>query len=1135
MSNIKPSSEEESFEYSDSAFDEDFKFDFSYNDEIDEEDTTDYLTPTTLPEDAIKDCDQVVDIEFPSLESISKDNPIEMSPIYFDKYKLTPQFVVDLTDNNSVSCYLNCEEKIILDASLYIPSLGKVSFNRYCSFGKSSNSQKLSPALFSASEVPTEPIPKSYFSFHKTPMEKYCRQYFNCIGLSNSGMTCYLNSLIQCLFYLKPFREIIFNCNTSLAKKSEIANAMRVLFTRMQISYLPVSTRDLTTAFGWNSIDFLFQQHDVQELTRLLLSRLDDVTKNQASSLFKGKNEVTIVTSQSLQSHFEEFSDLSLTVNGISTLEESLSKYYEPDKLTGDNQYQLEDGTKCDAEVRTTVTESPTILSLHLRRFEYSKEMFKVYSRFEYKEELVFNGEEYELLSIITHNGSVRGGHYNAFVKINGLWTNFDDESVRHCEPYEALDQNFGNGEKSQFTAYVLFYGKKGVNDIEEPEPPQDVIESERERLSKTWITICYDSIENSKEIQVKKDLDSKSFIQELSKKTGIPEEKIVVRSIEDNFASTVLQEPVPNPGLHFYIDDSPLLPIWVQFWIPNHEIIDLGTFHITSNEGTARQIGQEVLQKVGMIQPEEENSMDKYKLNYFYILDHNFTPIDNSADEPIDQSCCLLFQFTPESATNETIDLFKNNLIQKKKDKIFTDSTKLEESNLPKYESHLNLLDDEIHINTVNDFYDYMIDTFDIDFYPFDDPENEEKKITLSLSKHLSFDQLKKCISRKISNDDELIDINRIQIYLPDKFFKGSDHNNLNSEIFKTIETIYDNYDVLFYEVLDEDMRFFQRADVTVVDSKGERVQRIPALFPRGQRNTIGDLRKKLTEIIGNSDFYLYYVKGPIPTFISTFDEINDTINENPDDENNNNTENNEDENKNENNDTEQKDNENNNENAENSNNENTQNNDNENTENKENNENNHDENEEAEIQTEKVLENDDSEIIFDYKIFAQIFDKNEILEIKHMNEKESENLEIDYTALDDDDVLKLRVMRCDQLYTFYKSPHLPFILFTEKGKKWKDIKEMFPNEKIEMMKQNSRNVEPIDADDTRQMVDNDIFAIVYNKTFNSLFYSENSLLQIKNEIDEFNNERYLEEEEEEEEEAEEERPEEEKEEEEN
>ncbi len=47
---------------------------------------------------------------------------------------------------------------------------------------------------------------------------------------------------------------------------------------QLQFTAGPVSTKDLTRSFGWDTAD-AFQQHDVQELNRILCDRLEEKMK----------------------------------------------------------------------------------------------------------------------------------------------------------------------------------------------------------------------------------------------------------------------------------------------------------------------------------------------------------------------------------------------------------------------------------------------------------------------------------------------------------------------------------------------------------------------------------------------------------------------------------------------------------------------------------------------------------------------------------------------------------------------------------------------------------------------------------------------------------------------------------------
>jgi len=80
----------------------------------------------------------------------------------------------------------------------------------------------------------------------------------------------------------QAFRDVIFRFEYNPAvhgKKEECIPAqLQLLFARMAISrHAVLTTSALTTSFGWDAAVH-FQQHDVQELLRVLLEALDIAT-----------------------------------------------------------------------------------------------------------------------------------------------------------------------------------------------------------------------------------------------------------------------------------------------------------------------------------------------------------------------------------------------------------------------------------------------------------------------------------------------------------------------------------------------------------------------------------------------------------------------------------------------------------------------------------------------------------------------------------------------------------------------------------------------------------------------------------------------------------------------------------------
>ena len=108
------------------------------------------------------------------------------------------------------------------------------------------------------------------------------------VGLLNQGATCYLNSLLQCLFNDVGFRAALFAVNP---QSSNIVNEIQKLFAKMQLSDCSaISTNDLSTAFGWERSQ-IFEQHDVHELLSVLVDALgatDPQLQATLNGLFQG-------------------------------------------------------------------------------------------------------------------------------------------------------------------------------------------------------------------------------------------------------------------------------------------------------------------------------------------------------------------------------------------------------------------------------------------------------------------------------------------------------------------------------------------------------------------------------------------------------------------------------------------------------------------------------------------------------------------------------------------------------------------------------------------------------------------------------------------------------------------------------
>ena len=305
-------------------------------------------------------------------------------------------------------------------------------------------------------------------------------------GLENQGATCYLNGLLQSLFHIGRFREIIYR----EAEEGSIIWALQKVFFELERTADSkrddVSSEPLTSAFGWDRED-VGVQHDVQEMNRLLIdrieSRLCEDEEKKLKKIFCGilENYISCTNIDCKSTRTEDFYDIQLNLvnrNGeaISSVEDALKEYLSVEILEGANAYDAGEGKGMQrAEKGVRFASLPPILTFQLMRFQFdydSGEFRKLNNFFSFQETLLVEEKRYRLYSVLVHAGGVDGGHYYAFLNLQG-WIKFDDTHVEEVDAGTAIADNYGGTASCEPETNV-------VNYLYSPDPSKSTAENNK-------------------------------------------------------------------------------------------------------------------------------------------------------------------------------------------------------------------------------------------------------------------------------------------------------------------------------------------------------------------------------------------------------------------------------------------------------------------------------------------------------------------------------------------------------------------------------------------------------------------------------------------------------------------------------
>ncbi|XP_013978449.1 ubiquitin carboxyl-terminal hydrolase 46 [Salmo salar] len=289
-------------------------------------------------------------------------------------------------------------------------------------------------------------------------------------GLVNFGNTCYCNSVLQALYFCRPFRENVLAYKAQQKKKENLLTCLADLFhsittQKKKVGVIPPK-KFISRLRKENDLFDNYMQQDAHEFLNYLLNTVADILleekklntvadilleekkqekqngrlKNNGTAIttetelenktteptwvhdiFQGTltNETRCLNCETVSSKDEDFLDLSVDVEQNTSITHCLRDFSNTETLCSEYKYYCETCcSKQEAQKRMRVKKLPMILALHLKRFKYMEQLHR-YTKLSYRvvfplELRLFNtsGDSvnldrmYDLVAVVVHCGS---------------------------------------------------------------------------------------------------------------------------------------------------------------------------------------------------------------------------------------------------------------------------------------------------------------------------------------------------------------------------------------------------------------------------------------------------------------------------------------------------------------------------------------------------------------------------------------------------------------------------------------------------------------------------------------------------------------------------------------------------------
>lgn len=282
-------------------------------------------------------------------------------------------------------------------------------------------------------------------------------------GIYNSGNTCGLNSLLQCMASAGLHRALQpYIGNSPLVHHSfKILEALCLLQNSTVLNIAPFIQELRNRSKGLLASG---EQMDVSEIWLILMDMLINDCREKPQDIPKSVNQWMIAFEKDRSRLFAETHGMETTVTRCNkhrstrhevfnclfvpvecpTIQGCLDAHLETDIQLTDWECD-ECKRKVNALTSVVVSRAPPVFAIALRRYNCKTPV-------DISRMITLNRKAYKLVGVALHYGVMFGGHYASICMRNGEWYIFDDDHVRPIG--NCIDQAL----QKNTNAYMLFY-----------------------------------------------------------------------------------------------------------------------------------------------------------------------------------------------------------------------------------------------------------------------------------------------------------------------------------------------------------------------------------------------------------------------------------------------------------------------------------------------------------------------------------------------------------------------------------------------------------------------------------------------------------------------------------------------------